>query len=269
MTSSRRQVVAVASGKGGVGKSTVSVNLAIGLHRSGLRVGLIDADLYGPDIPRMLNLTRRQPSASLMLWSRPGGTMSRPEPIERFGVKVMSTQFLLGEEQAFSPPADLGNMLFRRFLDFVDWGDTEVLVVDLPPGTSDLQQQLVAIPDLAGVVVVVTPQDVAHLDAKKVLSMLESAGVRVLGGVENMSALRCPCCNTSIDLFPATPEERTIWASGVPRLVRIPFSSALAESDQAGVPILVDRPTSDVGLLFDDLAEKVRRAMEFGRRSRV
>lgn len=248
-------IVAVASGKGGVGKSTVAVNLALALRDRGLRTALIDADLHGPDIPRMLNLTRRAESKGIMLWSRRRPV--RTDPYERLGIKVMSTQFLMGESQAFATDAGFGGMLLTRFLDHVEWGDTQVLVVDLPPGTGDVLQQIAASRVVAGVLVVVTPQDVAHLDAKKLISLLGDRRLPILGGVENMAAMRCPHCDEAIDLFPPTPPERTIWAQGVEQLASIPFDPALGRADARGVPIVESEPDSAPSHAFAHLAARV------------
>ena len=263
MTAFPPEIVAVASGKGGVGKSTVAVNLAVALQRLGVATGLVDLDLHGPDIPRMLNLTRRRDSTGITLWTNPKrGKADRLEPVTRFGVRVMSTQLLLGEAQAFAPEAGFGGMLVRRFLERVDWGDARILVVDLPPGTGDVLQQLAAVRPIAGAVVVVTPQDVAHLDARKLLALLRDRGIEVFGGVENMGPVRCPDCDATIDLFPATPEERTIWHAGVTRLASIPFDAALGRADQRGVPVVEGEPDSAPARALTDLARQVRELIE-------
>src|SRR5215218_5083002 len=208
-------VIAVASGKGGVGKSTVSLNLALALVERGSSVGVLDADFYGPDIPLMVNLKRTIPLKRWML----GRSLDREplslEPVERYGLKLMSVGFLIGEDQALAMPAQLLHGALRQLLVDVEWGDLDVLVIDLPPGTADLQQQLFGHVELAGALIVVGPQDVAHLDGRKVLDMLSAAGVRVLGGVENMAGLVCPHCGERVEVFPPAPEERTLWAAGV------------------------------------------------------
>ena len=194
-----RHVVAVGSGKGGVGKSTVTLNLALALHRRGWNVGLLDADLYGPDIPLMLNLKREQEAKRWDFWR--GGDV-RLEPLERDGLQVMSVGFLLAERQALTFAAPLVGAALRQLVEQVDWRSLDVLLIDLPPGTADLQQQLLGVVALAGALVVVGPQDVAHLDARKFVDFLRGADVRVLGGVENMAALHCPHCGERIDVFP-------------------------------------------------------------------
>ena len=248
-------MLAVASGKGGVGKSTIAVALALAFSRMGFRVGLLDADLYGPDIPRMMGLTRTADAKSLTVWTRPGFGR-RPRPIERYGLEVWSAQFLVGEGQALSFPAGLAGLLLARSFGAVDWGELDWLIVDLPPGTADIQQQLVTQLGLDGVLLVVTPEDVAHLDAKKVCDMFERGNVPVIGGVENMASLACPCCGTTIDLFAATPEERTVWALGVPRLARVPWSPEIRQSSASGSPIVAER-SDGAGAMFAQLADAV------------
>lgn len=220
------RTIAVVSGKGGVGKTTVAIGLALALAAKGESVGLLDADLYGPDVPRMLGLTRTRPANALTVWAdlRGGG---RPRPVQTHGIKVWSTQFLVSEDQAVALDAPMAGLLLRRAAGTVDWGELNYLVVDLPPGTADVQQHVAGELRLGGAVVVVTPQDVAHLDARKVLTMLGRAKVPVLGGVENMAPFPCPDCGVEIDLFPSTADERAIWSS-VPRLARIPFNRGFA-----------------------------------------
>ena len=222
-------LVAVVSGKGGVGKTTVAVNLAFALLARGVRVGLVDGDLHGPDVPRMLGVTRRRDATSVTLWTNPraAGGGRRPRPLEIDGLRVVSNQLLLGEEQAFDTAATFGGLLLRRFVEVVDWGDAQLLVVDLPPGTGDALQELAAIRPVGGAIVVVTPQDVAHLDARKVVTLLRNRGIPILGGVENMAGLRCPDCDARVELFPPTAPERTIWHQGVDQLVSIPFDPLL------------------------------------------
>jgi ATP-binding protein involved in chromosome partitioning len=214
------RIVAVASGKGGVGKSTVSLHLATALAAQGVATGLLDADLYGPDLAAMVGLTRRSPAKNVEVWRN---ATAKEQPVEIRGIKLMSAQFLIGEDQPLALSEPMAALLLKRFRDGIDWGDTDVLLVDLPPGTADLQQLVSRHLGLAGVVIVVTPQEVAHLDAKKALTMFRSAKVPVLGGVENMAGLICPCCDTRIDVFPPCPDDRTIWAAGVERLFSIPL----------------------------------------------
>ena len=248
-------VVAVASGKGGVGKSTISLNLALALSREGWATGLLDADLYGPDIPLMVGITRRQPAKSVTVWRSP--RHPRPiEPLERFGIKVVSTQFLVAEDQALSWSAPLVELILQRFTQDIAWGELQFLVVDLPPGTADIQQQLARHLDLSGALVVVTPQDAAHLDAKKVLAMLEQTSVPVIGGVENMAGLLCPSCQTHVDVFPPVAQDRSIWAAGVERLASIPIHPFVA--GEQGRPLLVEHPDSRPATAIRLLARRLK-----------
>lgn len=224
-----RHVVAVGSGKGGVGKSTVTLHLALALRRRGWNVGLLDADLYGPDIPAMLNLKRDREARRWDFWR--GGDV-RFEPLEHSGLQVMSVGFILAERQALTFAAPLLGAALKQLVEQVNWRALDVLLIDLPPGTADLQQQLFGVVALAGAVVVVSPQDVAHLDARKFLDFLQSGNVRVLGGVENMTALACPHCGEQIDVFPPADPQRAIWADGVPLLGRIPLDRELHDHER-------------------------------------
>jgi ATP-binding protein involved in chromosome partitioning len=247
--------IAVTSGKGGVGKSTVSLNLALALLERGSSVGVLDADFYGPDIPLMVNLKRTIPLKRWML----GRTL---EPVERYGLKVMSVGFLIGEDQALAMPAQLLHGALRQLLADVEWGELDVLVIDLPPGTADLQQQLFRLVDLGGALIVVGPQDVAHLDGRKVLDMLRSAGVRVIGGVENMAGLVCPHCGEVVEVFPPAPEERSLWAAGVTRLGSLPLDPAVARAGDEGRPVFLSVPTGVVATAYRALAAEVADALE-------
>jgi ATP-binding protein involved in chromosome partitioning len=223
-----RHVVAVGSGKGGVGKSTVTLNVAQALGRRGWTVGLLDADLYGPDIPLMLNLKREQEAKRWDFWR--GGDV-RLDPLECDGLQVMSVGFLLGERQSLTFAAPLLGAALRQLVELVNWRSLDVLLIDLPPGTADLQQQLFGVVLLAGAIVVVGPQDVAHLDARKFVDFLHGASVPVLGGVENMTALLCPHCGERIDVFAPVQASRAIWSDGVPLLGRIPLDPDLANQE--------------------------------------
>ena len=227
------KVVAVASGKGGVGKSTVSLNLARALAGRGAAVGLLDADIYGPDIPLMLGLKQTRDLRRWDLGRNPRFGRLALEPLEIVGLKVMSVGFLLAEGQAFEMPGMLAELVGRQLIEHVRWGELDYLIVDLPPGTADLQQRLFATVQLAGAVVVVGPQDAAHLDARKLLAMLRDSGVPVLGAVENMRGLRCPHCGELVDVFPVVSDERSILRE-VPLLGSVPLDPSFAELN--GVP---------------------------------
>lgn len=249
------RVLGIASGKGGVGKSTIAVLLALVLAQRGDQVGLLDADLYGPDVPRMLGLSRIKPTTHITVWR--DTARNRPRPLECDGIKVWSTQFLMAEDQAFSMQAGLAGLLLERAFSTVDWGHLDWLIVDLPPGTADVQQQVASV-GLTAVLLIVTPQDVAHLDAKKVLTMMRNCGVPVIGGVENMASACCPHCHESFDIFPKTLEDRTIWAAGVTKLARISFSSEFGQLTESG-RLRVTRGGSAESL-FQSLADQVSAA---------
>ena len=255
------RAIAITSGKGGVGKSTVSLNLALALRRRGALVGLLDADIYGPDIPLMLNLKQTRELKRWLLGRSTGGG-PKLEPVERHGLRVMSVGFLIAEHQSLTLPSQLLHGALRQLLADVEWGPLDYLVIDLPPGTADLQQELVRIADLAGAVIVVGPQDVAHLDARKLLEMLRAADVRVLGGVENMARFACPHCGEQIDAFPRVAEERSLWAQGVDALASIPLDPAYARSGDGGAPVLVSDPGGPQAAAYARLAERVVAAID-------
>ncbi len=257
MTSSpARHVIAVASGKGGVGKSTLTLNLALALSQGGAQVGVLDADLYGPDIPLMVGFKRTERAKELQLW-RLGRPISLP-PVEVHGLRLMSVGFLLGEDQAVSLPAQSLELVLRQLVTETDWGELDYLLIDLPPGTGDVQQQLVRMLRLDAAVVVVGPQDVSHLDAKRLLELFSDAGIRVLGGVENMAALVCPHCGETISVFGEVPESRSIWSLGVRRLGSIPLDPAVA----SGPPVLVAAPESAAAREIAAIAQRIAAELE-------
>jgi ATP-binding protein involved in chromosome partitioning len=227
------KLIAVASGKGGVGKSTVSLGLARALADAGHAVGLLDADIYGPDIPLMLGLKQTRDLRRWELGRSPRFGRVELEPVDVAGIKVMSVGFLLAEPQMFAMPAMLASFIGDQLVHNVRWGEIDYLIVDLPPGTADLQQHIFSTMDFTGAILVVGPQDAAHLDARKVLSLLRDAGVTVLGAVENMRGLRCPHCGEMLDVFPPVALERSLLRE-VELLVSIPLDPALAEVN--GIP---------------------------------
>jgi ATP-binding protein involved in chromosome partitioning len=237
------QIIAVASGKGGVGKSTVSLGLARALAGRGRSVGLLDADVYGPDIPLMLGLKQTRDLRRWELARNPRFGQIVLEPVDVEGIKVMSVGFLLGERQVFAMPAMLASFIGDQLVNGVRWGALDYLIVDLPPGTADLQQHIFGTLELAGAIVVVGPQDAAHLDARRILGLLRDTDVRVLGAVENMRGFRCPHCGGSVDVFPPVAADRSLLRE-VELLVSIPLDPSVARIN--GIP-----PQ------FDELAEQV------------
>jgi ATP-binding protein involved in chromosome partitioning len=238
-------VIAVASGKGGVGKTTVAVNLALALTDRGCRTGLIDADLYGPDVPRMMGLRRKTETSGVTLFARPGAPGSRLETMSRHGVQLASAAFLLGENQALAIEGSVAQLLVQRLISDSAWDHLDYLVMDLPPGTADIQQFAFA---LSGrplcVLVVATPQIIAHQDARRLVAHLQQRGARRAGpaidvaGVENMSGQICPGCGQTTPLFPSAPEPDSIWGL-VPRLASIPFSYQAARDADEGRPVMI------------------------------
>lgn len=250
--------MAVGSGKGGVGKSTVSLNLALALAEGGARVGLLDADIYGPNIPLMVGLVREQWGGD---WTLARRTADRKVPVvERYGLRIMSAGFLLGDNQPLAD-SSLVRLLAAQFMWHTDWGELDHLVVDLPPGTGGVQQTLVGAAPFAAAVLVVTPQDVAHQDAKKALQMYRTAGVPIVAGVENMSGFACPDCGRRIDLFSRVPEGRSLWAAGVEKLGDVPLGIAVSEAGDTGRPLLVSQPDSVQAAAFRGIAAELTRRL--------
>jgi ATP-binding protein involved in chromosome partitioning len=251
-------VIAVCSGKGGVGKSTVALNLAVGLGLDGHRVGLLDADLHAPDIPLMVGLRRSAPSSGWML-SR-AGAQAGLEPVERHGITLMSSGFIVAEDQAVTLTAGLAGALLAQLIWQTRWGQLDYLVIDLPPGTSDVVQETFRLLPAARAVIVVTPQDVAHLDNRRVLAALSMAGATALGGIENMAGLTCPCCDTRLEVFPPVAHERSVWASGLARLGTVPMGVIGPDGSGGTEPVVATAPTSARGLALRAAATAVRAA---------
>jgi ATP-binding protein involved in chromosome partitioning len=204
----------------------------------------------------MVNLKR---DATLERWDFWRGGDVRLEPVEQYGLKLMSVGFLLGEHQSLPFNAMSLVIALRQFIDGTDWGDLDFLVVDLPPGTADLQEQVTQVLQLSGAVIVVGPQDAAHLDAKRVVELFRLRRVPVLGGVENMSGLACPHCGESIDVFPRVTEKRSLWALGVRRLATLPIDPAVVGNGDG--PLLVASPASAQAERFRALAREVQAAL--------
>ena len=250
-------MVAVSSGKGGVGKSMVSANLAASFAKQGLRVGLLDADIYGPNIPLMFGETRR-PSVS----GEKGREMI--EPLEAHGVRLMSLGFLLDKEQPAIMRGPLITGILRQFLEQVDWGDLDVMVVDMPPGTGDAQLSLVQSIDVDGVVMVTTPQDVATGDVRRGVKMFERVNTRVLGIVENMSGYLCPHCGEEVDIFGRGGGESLAAEMKLEFLGKVPLDPAVSRAGDAGTPTVVGSPESPAGSALTALASDIRERLVRG-----
>jgi ATP-binding protein involved in chromosome partitioning len=247
-----RDIVAVASAKGGVGKSTVAANLALALHQLGRSVGLLDSDVYGPSVPLMLGIAGKPRM----------GENKRIHPVEKYGLRVMSMGFFLDDSSPVIWRGPLVMGLVRQFLKDVEWGTLDVLVVDLPPGTGDAPLTLVQQVPLAGGVIVTTPQDVALLDVQRGIAMFEQVNTPVLGVVENMSDYVCPRCGHHDEVFGRGGGERVAAQLGVPLLARVPLLPQIREGGDAGKPIVVADPGSEITATFLSVAGQVLDAVE-------
>jgi ATP-binding protein involved in chromosome partitioning len=245
-----RQVIAVSSGKGGVGKSTVAVNLACALAASGLKVGLLDADIYGPNAPTMLGVADRSPEVR-----GAGGSEQILIPIETCGIAMVSMGLLIEENQPVIWRGPMLNGIIRQFLYQVDWGERDVLVVDLPPGTGDAQLTVAQAVPMAGVVIVTTPQQVSLQDARRGLAMFLQMGVEVLGVVENMSGFIPPDLpDRRYPIFGQGGGRRLADEAGVPLLAELPLEMAVQEGGDQGLPVVLAAPQSASGRAFLALA---------------
>jgi ATP-binding protein involved in chromosome partitioning len=257
-------VVAVASGKGGVGKTTVAVNIALALSALDVRVGLVDADLYGPDAAHMMGLRRDKDAAYITLFARQGTSSSRIEAARRHGIQVASAAFLMGEAQGLGLQASLAQLLVHRLISSTNWDDVDCLVVDLPPGTADIQQFVFSLGRRTTfALIVVTPQLVAHRDAHRLLSQLERGNTLILGGIENMAGQVCPSCGEVTPLFPAAPADEAIWAR-IPKLASVPFSSVAAQDADRGKPVMITHAVPEQVSAFTEIAQGVRDALLAG-----
>ena len=250
-----RQIIAVSSGKGGVGKSTVAVNLACALAQAGLKVGLLDADIYGPNAPTMLGVADQTPEVSGQ------GEEQRLTPINTSGLVMVSMGLLIGPEQPVIWRGPMLNGIIRQFLYQVEWGERDVLVVDLPPGTGDAQLSLAQAVPMAGAVIVTTPQQVALQDARRGLAMFNQMGVPVFGVVENMSWFTPPeQPERRYPIFGSGGGERLATEAGVPLLAQIPIELPVQEGGDSGRPVTLSQPDSLAAAAFRELADTLRTA---------
>jgi ATP-binding protein involved in chromosome partitioning len=241
-------IIAVASGKGGVGKSTTAVNLALGLRDLGLKVGILDADIYGPSMPKLLSIRERPQTL--------GGT--RLKPITRYGLTVMSIGFLIEEETPMIWRGPMVMSALTQMLREVEWGTLDVMVVDMPPGTGDAQLTMAQQVPLKGAVIVSTPQDLALIDARRGIAMFKRVNVPVLGIVENMSYFLCPSCGERSDIFSHGGARREAERLGVPFLGEIPLHMDIREKSDAGLPVVATEPDGPIAAIYRDIAAKVR-----------
>jgi ATP-binding protein involved in chromosome partitioning len=244
-----RNIVAVSSGKGGVGKSTVAVNLAVSLALDGARVGLMDADVYGPNVPLMLGVGNARPEVE-------GNKLL---PIEAYGVRLMSMAILKPGDEPLIVRGPILHGLVKQFLSDVRWGELDYLIVDMPPGTGDVQLSLAQLVPVQGAVLVTTPQEVAVADVRRALRMFETVAVPILGVVENMSYFIAPDTGTRYDIFGAGGGERLAAHYHVPYLGAVPLGLDVREGGDSGVPVVVGQPDSPQALAFRHVAEEVAR----------
>ncbi len=254
------KVIAVASGKGGVGKSTTACNLALGLARLGLRVGVLDADVFGPSMPRLFGITGKPELAA-------GG--QKLKPIEKYGVKVISIGFLVEEGSAVVWRGPMVMSALTQFLREVEWGDLDVLVVDMPPGTGDAQLTMAQTVPLAGAVIVSTPQDLSLIDARRGVTMFRQVNVPLLGVVENMSYFLCPHCGGRSDIFAHGGARHEAEVQGTPFLGEIPLDLRIRETSDGGVPIVASAPDSPQAKAYVELATRVRASLYEGQNARA
>lgn len=244
-----RNIVAVSSGKGGVGKSTVAVNLAVSLALDGARVGLMDADVYGPNVPMMLGASDARPEVDV----------NRLVPIEAYGVKLMSMALLQPGDKPMIVRGPILHGLVKQFLSDVKWGELDYLIVDMPPGTGDVQLSLAQLVPVQGAVLVTTPQDVAIADVRRALRMFETVAIPVLGVVENMSYFIAPDTGTRYNIFGEGGGARLAEMYHVPFLGTIPLGIEVREGGDKGVPVVVSNPDSPQAKAFRKVAEEVAR----------
>jgi ATP-binding protein involved in chromosome partitioning len=241
-------VIAVASGKGGVGKSTTALNLALGLRDLGLRVGLLDADIYGPSVPRLTGI-REKPQLN---------DERKMIPLERFGLAIMSIGFLVEEDTAMIWRGPMVMSAITQMLRDVVWGTLDVLVVDMPPGTGDAQLTLAQNVPLKGAIIISTPQDLSLIDARRGLAMFKKVNVPVLGIVENMSYFQCPHCGTRSDIFGHGGARREAERLGVPFLGEIPLHMSIRATSDSGTPVVASEPDGPHAAIYRDIGVRVR-----------
>ncbi|MGH6815644.1 MAG: P-loop NTPase, partial [Hyphomicrobiaceae bacterium] len=254
-----RHLVAVASGKGGVGKSTTAVNLALGFQAMGLKAGILDADIYGPSQPRLLGLTGRPQVLS-------GTTL---KPMQGYGLKAMSMGFLVDEGTPIVWRGPMVVSALNQMLREVAWGDLDVMVIDMPPGTGDVQLSMAQQVPLSGAIIVSTPQDLALIDARKGLNMFRKVDVPVLGLIENMSYFMCPSCGARSDIFGHGGAMREAEKLGIPFLGGVPLHMEIREKSDAGQPIVATHPDSPLAQIYRDIAAKAWSEVHAARGTRV
>ncbi|MGD8326053.1 MAG: iron-sulfur cluster carrier protein ApbC [Sphingomonadales bacterium] len=244
-------IIAVASGKGGVGKSTVAVNLALALSKMGKRVGLLDADIYGPSVPRLLGLE-----------GKPDSDGKKLKPKEAYGLKAMSIGLLVDVDTPMIWRGPMATSALSQMLQDVDWAPLDILVVDMPPGTGDIQLTMAQKVPLTGAVIVSTPQDIALIDARKGIAMFEKVGVPILGLVENMSSFTCPSCGDTSHIFGHGGAKETAEKRGAPFLGELPLHLSIREMSDAGTPVVANAENSPEAQAFLTVAQNMLEGLE-------
>jgi ATP-binding protein involved in chromosome partitioning len=247
-------IIAVASGKGGVGKSTTAVNLALGLRDLGLKVGMLDADIYGPSLPKLFAIKEKPETID----------GKRLKPIERYGLKIMSIGFLIEEETPMIWRGPMVMSALTQMLHEVEWGKLDVMVVDMPPGTGDAQLTMAQQVPLKGAVIVSTPQDLALIDARRGVAMFRRVNVPVLGIVENMSYFLCPECGTRSDIFGNGGARKEAERQGVPFLGEVPLHMTIREKSDSGMPVVATEPDGPHAKIYREIAARVLEQIKGG-----
>ena len=252
------KTLVIASGKGGVGKTTVTVNLALALQRTGAKVGIFDADIYGPNVPLMLGIHQNRVSQGYVPIVRRKGALPYIPPVERFGLKLMSSGLIMGEQQVINPlPDEVGRLVVQTLRDVL-WGELDYLLIDLPPSAGQPQADLVRLVNLDGVVIVTTPQDLSLLDASRSLLMFQQGNVPILGIVENMSYFICPSCQEKHEIFQQSKQWRPPALADAPMLGRIPLTAEISRSINQSDPLMHDNPTGVQAQAFMEMAVALR-----------
>ncbi|MCA9919844.1 MAG: Mrp/NBP35 family ATP-binding protein [Anaerolineales bacterium] len=258
-----KNIIAVASGKGGVGKTTVTVNLALALQQQGAKVGIFDADVYGPNVPIMLGIHRSKAAKGLAAIARRKNATAYIQPLNRFGLNIMSIGLLVGENEVIDParsPAAVGQLVVQTLKDVI-WGELDYLLIDLPPSAGQPQASLIQRVPLRGVVIVTTPQDLSLLDASRSLLMFQEANVPVLGIVENMSYFICPNCDERHQIFQRSAKWRPTALADAPILGQIPLTTAVSQSINAAHPLMHDHPDTPQADAFLEVTTALRQQL--------
>lgn len=255
------RTLAIASGKGGVGKTTVSVNLALAFAAAGARVGLFDADLYGPNVPLMLGVHRESGARGMLPVVRAGDPPPYIPALDRYGIKIMSIGLLVGERETVMPDARFAGGIIVRTLRDVIWGELDYLLIDMPPGTGEPQQSMVEQIALEGAVIVTTPQDLSLLDASRSLGLFRQARVPLLGVIENMSYMSCPHCGSRIEVFQRSGQCWAVQEGDLPLLGQIPMDTAISRAIDSGHPLVQAAPEASNSQAFHVIAARIGEAL--------